>query len=206
MSTQQTTNMANGKVIPSKTSQLSTQTQPPASSIKPPASSSIHSWIHPATMIAPFTNFLGSGNGFKLDTQNPIVNIFNREISHLNHLAGRDATLIIDVTEEEKALVVVAHIGAPKESKCFPIVVCRCVRYNNMSSSHTHSQLYFPPLSSSSSSSQTSLSSMTQIISSSRRIAMVNMINLIALLLVMSHGQERRLAQFTWVLTLILLP
>ncbi len=65
-------------------------------------------------MVSPFTNFLG---GVFFDTI-PVLNIFNRELSHLNQMANR--MLVIDVTEKDSELEVDAFIGAPKESEFMP--------------------------------------------------------------------------------------
>ena len=70
----------------------------------------VNPWAHPNTMMTPFSNILGGGNG-------GILNIFDREMSHLNHHFGRSAMLTVDVVEKEDELEVDAHIGAPKESK-----------------------------------------------------------------------------------------
>ena len=81
-----------------------------------PVAAPVNSWVHPSTMMAPFTNYIGSLDPLTSYTT-PVLNIFNRAMNQLNHLAGRDAMLIVDVTEKEFELVIDAHIGAPKESE-----------------------------------------------------------------------------------------
>ena len=101
-----------------KTSQLSTQ--------PPLATAPMIPWVDPAAgIMAPFTNLLGGGfGGLGLMDQlmpytAPVLNIFNREMTHLNQLARRAAaiqpSLVVDVQERENELAVDAFIGAPKE-------------------------------------------------------------------------------------------
>ena len=82
-----------------KTSQLSTQ---------PLTAAPIMPWIDPAQgIMAPFTNLLGRGFGLMdplMSYTAPVLNIFNREMSHLNQLARRAAaiqpSLVVDVEEK----------------------------------------------------------------------------------------------------------
>jgi HSP20 family molecular chaperone IbpA len=117
-----------------KTSQLSTQPLAATAPIMP--------WVDPAAgMMAPFTNLLGGGFGLMdplMSYTAPVLNIFNREMSHLNQLARRAASiqppsLVVDVEEKAEEIVIDAHIGAPKECVTLEhdqnnifITACRC--------------------------------------------------------------------------------
>ena len=101
-----------------RTSQQSSQmmpAQPQAAPIIPWGSD------HPDNILAPFRSLFGGGFGLDplIAYTAPVLNIFNREMSHLNTLARRAAalqpSLVVDVVEKEDELVVDAFIGAPKE-------------------------------------------------------------------------------------------
>ena len=88
----ETKDIGAGQVMPrDPMSQLSSQVQPWAAPFAP--------FVDPASMMTPFTSLF---QNLGVDTlANPVINIFNRELNHLNRLARRAAniqpSLVVDV-------------------------------------------------------------------------------------------------------------
>jgi HSP20 family molecular chaperone IbpA len=106
------TNTADTKIVPAVNNSQQAHHIHPIVAVNP--------WAHPNnTMMTPFSNILGN---FGSNEPGSVLNIFDKEMSHLNRLAGHAAVLTVDVVEKENELEVDAHIGAPKESKFFHVV------------------------------------------------------------------------------------